>query len=97
MCRTLDVHRSGFYAWLKQPLSSRAVEDKRLLGLIKQSWLESGLAYGYRNITRDLKDWGEDCGKNRIRWIHISSAILKIFNKCLGRRSETKAFSGRCV
>ena len=75
MCRTLDVHRSGFYAWLKQPLSNRAIEDKRLLGLIKQSWLESGLAYGYRNITKDLKDLGEDCGKNRVHRIMQAEGI----------------------
>lgn len=66
MCRVLKVHRSGFYAWLKQPLSNRAREDARLLGHIKQSWMESGFAYGYRNITRDLKDSGEQCGKNRV-------------------------------
>jgi len=46
MCRVIGVHRSGFYAWLRQPLSQRAIEDKRLLGLIKQFWLESGCAYG---------------------------------------------------
>jgi len=69
MCRVLGVHRSGFYAWLKQPLSKRAIEDNRLLGLIKQSWLESGLSYGYRNICNDLKAWGEDCGKNRVHRI----------------------------
>lgn len=62
----IGVHRSGFYAWLKQPLSKRTIEDKRLSGLIKQSWLESGTSYGYRNITKDLKDWGESCGKHRV-------------------------------
>ena len=66
MCSALSLQRSGFYAWLKAPESNRAKEDKRLLGLIKQSWIESGLAYGYRNVTMDLKDSGERCGKNRI-------------------------------
>ncbi len=66
MCRVLKVHRSGFYAWLKKPLSNRAREDVRLLCQIKQFWMESGFAYGYRNITRDLKDNGEHCGKNRV-------------------------------
>ena len=29
MCHVLRVHPSGFYAWLKHPLSKRAIEDKR--------------------------------------------------------------------
>ncbi len=62
----MRVHPSGFYAWLKQPLSHRAKEDRRLLGQIKQFWMESGFVYGYRNITKDMKDHGESCGKNRV-------------------------------
>ena len=54
MCRVLKVQRSGFYAWLKQPKSSRQLEDERLLGKIKQFWMESGFVYGYRNLTLDL-------------------------------------------
>lgn len=66
MCRVLEVHRSGFYAWLNKPESKRSQEDTRLLGQIKQYWIESGFTYGYRNITKDLKDGGEQCGKNRV-------------------------------
>ncbi|MGL6233620.1 IS3 family transposase, partial [Aeromonas rivipollensis] len=66
LCQTLGVHRSGFYAWLKQPTSPRQHEDERLTGLVKQSWLESGAVYGYRKIHRDLRDLGEACGKHRV-------------------------------
>ena len=66
MCRVLNIERSGFYAWLKQPLSAKEKDDNRLLGKIKQFWLESGFTYGYRNITIDLKSDGETCGKNRV-------------------------------
>lgn len=66
MCQTLEIQRSGFYAWLKQPKSARAVEDDRLIRLVKHSWLESGCVYGYRNITKDLKGEGKSCGKNRV-------------------------------
>ena len=69
MCRVLEIERSGFYAWLKQPMSPRAQEDQRLLDRIKQSWMESGFAYGYRTIALDLKAWGETCGKNRVHRI----------------------------
>ncbi len=37
-------HGSGFYAWLDKPESNREIEDPRLLGLIKQFWIESGLS-----------------------------------------------------
>lgn len=50
MCRVLAVHRSGFYAWLKQSFSPRAREDQRLAVKIKQFWLESGCVYGYRRF-----------------------------------------------
>lgn len=62
----LRVHPSGYYAWLRQPESARAIEDRRLLGLMKQSWLESGCVYGYRKIHDDLCDLGEHCGKGRV-------------------------------
>lgn len=66
MCQTLNIQRSGFYAWLKQPKSKRALEDDRLLGLIKHSWLENGGVYGYRKVQSDLRDLGETCSKHRV-------------------------------
>lgn len=66
MCRVLEVHRSGYYAWLSSPLSERAKEDRRLLGLIKHSWLASGGVYGQRKVTLDLRDMGETCSKHRV-------------------------------
>jgi putative transposase len=60
------VHPSGYYAWIKQPKSLRQKEDERLVGLIKQLWLESGCIYGYRKIHDDLMDLGETCGHNRV-------------------------------
>jgi putative transposase len=66
MCKVLQVHPSGFYAWQSHPLSERARDDQRVMGLVKQSWLESGTIYGYRKITTDLRDLGEACGKHRV-------------------------------
>lgn len=66
MCRVLAVHFSGFYAWLKEPLSQRALEDVRQTDLIQQAWADSGKVYGYRKLHDDLLDQGEICSENRV-------------------------------
>jgi putative transposase len=62
MCRLPDVSRSGFYGWLCKPLSDRAVEDQRLLGLIRAAYTASYGVYGASRIFLDLREAGETCG-----------------------------------
>ena len=66
MCHCLRIHPSGFYAWLKTPLSKRAQEDERQTKLITAAWEESGKVYGYRKLHDDLLDQGETCCPNRV-------------------------------
>ena len=66
MCRCLSVQPSGFYAWLKAPLSRRAQEDHRQTALIRKAWSDSSKVYGYRKIHDDLMDMGESCCPNRV-------------------------------
>ena len=66
LCRLLEVHPSGYYAWRQRPRSARARANENITGLIKQFWLESGGVYGYRKIHSDLREVGELCGKNRV-------------------------------
>ncbi len=66
MCRCLRIHPSGFYAWLKTPLSKRAKEDNRQTELIHKAWKDSGKVYGYRKLHDDLLDQGETCCPNRV-------------------------------
>jgi putative transposase len=65
MCRILMVHFSEFYAWLKEPLSARALEDARQTELIRQAWIDSGKVYRYRKLTDDLRDASQVCSENR--------------------------------
>ena len=65
MCRCLRVHPSGFHAWLKNPLSKRAKENRRQTKLIQQAWEDSGKVYGYRKLHEDLFDQGETCCPKR--------------------------------
>ena len=56
MCRMLKVHVSGFYAWLREPMSKRAKEDARQTELIRDAWSDSGKVYGYRKLHDDLRE-----------------------------------------
>ena len=66
MCRLLDVSRSGFYQWLRNPLSDQALEDQRLLGLIRAAYTASHGVYGAPRIFLDLREAGETCSTHRV-------------------------------
>ena len=75
MCEALKVHLSGFCQWLQQPSSPHLVEDRRLLGLIEQSWLETGCVYGYRKVFANLRELGERFGNCRVERLMSSNGI----------------------
>jgi len=66
MCEVLEVARSGFHAWLKEPLSMRAQEDARLLRLVRASIHASHGIYGAPRVFLDLREAGETCSKHRV-------------------------------
>tara|TARA_R110002096_G_scaffold37771_3_gene104687 strand:+ start:1916 stop:2233 length:318 start_codon:yes stop_codon:yes gene_type:complete len=66
MCQLLKVSTSGFYQWLHKPLSDRAIEDQRLVELIRASYAASGGVYGSLRVFLDLRQAGERCGLNRV-------------------------------
>ena len=66
MCRIFKVHFSGFYAWLRKPISARAIEELRLLKLIKRFYVASGATYGSPWIHRDLREAGETSSVHRV-------------------------------
>ena len=86
LCRMMVVHPSGYYAWRSERRSARAVEDQRLLGRIKQSWLESGGVYGYRKVHDDMRELGERCGHNRVARLMRAEGLLS--QRGYGRRPK---------
>ena len=79
MCRVMRVHRSGFYAWLKEPESDRKKENQRLVSLIRQSHEASDSSYGSPRITRDLREMGQKCSENRVaRLMHKEGLRAKV-------------------
>src|SRR5580692_6694750 len=66
MCRVLEVAPSGYYAWLQEPICQRAIEDIRLLRLIRASFIASHGIYGAPRVFLDLREAGETCSKHRV-------------------------------
>jgi putative transposase len=66
LCRVLEVAASGYYEWLKEPISNRAKEDARLLRLIRASFNASHGIYGAPRVFLDLREAGETCSKHRV-------------------------------
>ena len=66
MCRVLSVSSSGYYAWRKRPESTRAQQDRDLLGEIKALHAVTRQSYGSPRIHKALKASGFSCGENRI-------------------------------
>lgn len=80
-CHVLEVSCSGFYAWLKRPLSKRKTEDERIWQKIKRHWEDSRKTYGRRPLTKKLQNEGEVIGKNRVARIMKENNIQGVGKK----------------
>ena len=59
MARLLEVSRSGFYAWLKRPVSARTVRQTELAFEVTKHFAASDDVYGAPRILADLREAGE--------------------------------------
>jgi transposase InsO family protein len=66
MCRVLDIARSGYYAWRKQPLSARQMADLLLMMHIRDVFEQSRQTYGSYRIQATLVEQGLRCGRKRV-------------------------------
>ncbi len=57
-CHALDVTRSGLGAWPTRPLSDRATEDARLLGLVRASFVAGHGTCRALRVRPDLREAG---------------------------------------
>ena len=97
MCRILAVAPSGYYDWLKQPISKRAQEDARLLRLIRASFIASQGIYGAPRVFLDLREAGESCSKHRVCQATVTLDPLTTVKLTPSRAGFMSAFpASRC-
>ena len=78
MCRVLNVHRSGYYAWLREPMSPRAKANEKLIEQIRVFYDQSMGIYGSPRIFFDLKEAGVACSENRVARLMRAAQIKSV-------------------
>ncbi len=75
ICRTLGVSASAYYERASGRRSARAVEDERLLGLIREIHERNYFAYGSWRMWKALRRAGEQVGRGRAERLMRSNGI----------------------
>jgi len=66
MCRVLSVSRSGFYAWLKRPDSSRTQRRALVSQAVEQTYRQFKKRYGAPRLAVELTEQGMACSRNHV-------------------------------
>ena len=90
MAKVLQVSRSGFYVWTKQPRSNRDIENTKLDIEIKAVHETSERRYGSVKITHELLKRGKKYSRNRVarrmRKMGLASKVRKKFKATTNSR-----------
>lgn len=66
LCAVVEVSRSGYYAWRRQPRSARGIEDAQLTDTITRVHETSRGTYGSPRVHAELKEQGVHIGRKRV-------------------------------
>jgi len=78
LCSTLDVSESGYFDWLRRPVSRREQEDGVLLQKIKTIHQQYRQACGSDKTWHLLKASGVTCGRHRVARLRRANGIEAI-------------------
>lgn len=66
MCRSLQISKSGYYAWRTRPQSKREQANEKLDHHIRTIYEQSKGTYGSPRITKALNNQNIDCSETRV-------------------------------
>ena len=90
LCQTLDISKSGYYAWETRPASTHEREDATLSAFIQQLFLEHRHVYGSPRIHALLAMQGIHCGRKRVVRL-MQSLGLSALPRCSRHPMSTKS------
>lgn len=82
LCLALGVSRSGFYEWHGRSPSARQCANERLISRIRESFQASDCTYGSPRVWRDLRNWGERCGRHRVARLMRGANLVARSRRC---------------
>lgn len=77
MCKVLHVSRSRYYAWRKNPLSKRAIEDSFLAREVAAMFVEGRRNYGARSIQNRLMQNGVAISRKRVAKLMKKAGLVR--------------------
>ncbi len=75
ICQTLEVSASAYYQRATGQRSARAVEDERLLAVIKRTHTANYEAYGSRRMWKALRRQGESVGRGHVERLMAANGV----------------------
>ena len=66
MSRMLGVTKSGYFAWLGRPISTRKTQDEALKAEIVKIHADSKGRYGALRVQAELREAGMPCSRRRV-------------------------------
>lgn len=95
MCRVLRVNRSGYYKWLRRKYSSKLIEDRMLLEIIRFHYNKSHRRYGSPRITAAIRRSGLLVNRKKVarlmRIHNIRAKTKKRFKSTTKQNSKAQA------
>ena len=76
LCRVMQASRSGFYDWLRRPVSNCAQKNAMLLVQIKRIFEKNHKRYGFRRVLRVLLAEGYQAGKHRVARLMRENGLI---------------------
>jgi transposase InsO family protein len=90
MCHILDVTRSGYYAQLERPVSTRAKRDMELIERIQKVHAASRELYGSPRVTAELNEAGIAVCENTVaKLMHAQRICSRISRRFRPRTTDS--------
>ena len=90
LCQTLNVSRSGFYAWQQRP-----ARPDELTPHVKTVFAQHARRYGSRRLVAELQAQGYAIGRRRVRGIMQAETLRAIQPKSFVPRTTNSKHGGR--